>query len=133
MKILTGQKDGGPESNVRCWGIEIKGLFSILILCFGKGSREAFHTHAFNSISWVLKGGLDEHMIDESVNHYTPSFEPIMTYRDTFHQVRGVADKNWALTFRSPWDKTWKEKNRHGLQTLTNGRTVISTVYEQNT
>lgn len=128
MKILRGHKDGGPESNVRCWGIEIKSLFSIMLLCFGEGSREAFHSHAFNSISWLLKGGLEEVELEGSLQTTTthvPSLKPIMTYRNTFHQVRGVKQKNWVLTFRGPWCDTWKEKNVHGDQTLTHGRKVI--------
>ena len=55
MKLCYVGKDGGPESTVwGFWLIEIKKLFSVALLCFENGSREAFHTHAFNSVSWVL-------------------------------------------------------------------------------
>lgn len=60
MKILLGQKDGGPDSNVRMRGLEIKGLCSVLELHFAPGSREAYHSHAFNAVSWVLSGALWE-------------------------------------------------------------------------
>ena len=58
MKILWGDKDGGSESRVWVWGLESKLFGSILLMCFRKGSREAYHTHAFNAISWVLRGWL---------------------------------------------------------------------------
>lgn len=61
MKFLFKSKDGGPDSNVvGYWLVESKKLFSIVLLCFNKGSREAFHNHAFNAISWVISGRLDE-------------------------------------------------------------------------
>ena len=49
MKLFKYMKDGGPESTV--WGyflIEIKSLFTIVLLHFKNGSREAYHNHAFN-------------------------------------------------------------------------------------
>lgn len=131
MKILWGHKDGGPESNVRCWGIEIKSLFSILVLCFGKGSREAYHSHAFNATSWLIKGRLKEELIDYSGDflydiYYKPSFKPIKTYRSTFHKVSGLENKNWVVNFRGPWYNNWNERNKNGFQTLTHGRVVLN-------
>ena len=42
MKILNIAKDGGPESNVTgYWLVESKRFFSIVLLKFDKGSREA--------------------------------------------------------------------------------------------
>jgi len=56
-------KDGGPDSTVTgYWLIESKKWFSIVLLKFEGKSREAFHTHAFNAISWLLKGKLIEHI-----------------------------------------------------------------------
>ena len=50
-------KDGGPESTVTgYWLIEYKPLFSIVLLKFEGKSRDAFHTHAFNSLSWLISG-----------------------------------------------------------------------------
>ena len=63
MKFLFKAKDGGPESKVTgYWLIESKRWFSIALLRFDEGSREAFHTHAFNAISWVLWGELLEYV-----------------------------------------------------------------------
>ena len=60
MKILSKGHDGGPNSGVTgFWIIELKWLFSIVILRFNRGTREAYHTHAFNAWTWWLKGKSD--------------------------------------------------------------------------
>lgn len=130
MKLLWGSKDGGPESNVRCWGIEIKSLFSILVLNFGKGSREAYHSHAFNSWSWLLSGVLLEEFPPDLAwcQWYYSGWSCIRTKRSTMHKVHGMTPSNWVLTFRGPWNKTWKEKRPlegGRLVTLTNGRVEV--------
>lgn len=132
MRILWGSKDGGHKSKVWCWGIESKMFGSILLLKFARGSRNAYHTHAFDSISWVLSGGLQETelIVDNEgtwtlINTYLPSFRPVFTYKDTFHKVHGIDDSQWVLTFRGSWVDNWKELNENGLQTLTHGRKVI--------
>jgi len=109
MRFLHYGKDGGEYSTV--WGfffIEIKKLFSIVLLCFENGSREAYHTHAFNSISFVLKGKLIEEHRCGGTGAYKPGIVPVFTYRDTFHKVTSVG-RTWVLSFRGPWSQTWKE------------------------
>jgi hypothetical protein len=128
MKILRGEKDGGDESNVRMWGIEIKWLFSILVLDFGFGSREAFHEHAFNSVSWVLTGGLREAHVNGDFDLHGPSFWPVVTRRKTFHKVSGMRRSNRVLTIRGPWKATWRERlplEGNRVRTLTHGRKEI--------
>lgn len=132
MHILCWRKDGGEESHVFAFVIiEIKSLFTISFLKFTDGSRDAFHTHAFNSISWLLKGSLIEKILDTSEWHsvwhiYRPSLKPIFTYRETFHKVESVGE-SWALTFRGPWKHEWNEflpvEQKH--ITLTHGRKIV--------
>jgi len=126
MKLFCKNKDGGPESNVTgYWLIEIKSLFSIALLKFEHGTRDAFHNHAFNCVSWVLKGFLVEFHLDGHIQSYHPSIIPVITKRETFHKVFSHGT-TWVLTFRGPWSKTWKE-NVHGEEiTLTNGRKIVS-------
>lgn len=131
MKLLWNAKDGGPESRVWCWGIESKRFGSVLLLKFGEGSREAYHTHAFNSISWLLRGFLTERHIPRQfvqyVEHYEPSLRPIRTYRETNHMVEGGAKASWVLSFRGPWADTWREwlpKTNRNV-TLTHGRKEV--------
>ena len=111
MKFMQWSKDGGPESTVSgLFFVEIKGLFSIVLLRFGKGSREAYHSHAFNCFSWVLKGRLREHHKEGGENNLPPRNRalPFGTYRNTYHKVvsEGVS---WVFSVRGPWSKTWKE------------------------
>lgn len=130
MKLFSVSKDGGPESTVTAyWLIEWKRFFSIAILRFDNGSREAFHSHAFHCISWLLWGQLGETLVDSPswTKWYYPSLRPIITLRSTFHRVRSVG-KSWVLTFRGPWAKTWDEylpdQDRHAV--LTHGRRELA-------
>jgi hypothetical protein len=136
VKFFKLMKDGGQESRV--WGfflVEIKKLFSIVVLRFADGSREAYHSHAFNSISWVLKGELQE---DRKWNigprfpnatftrSYLPSFRPVITTRDNMHKVSSLGN-TYVLSFRGPWVDKWKEflPTEDRTITLTHGRKVV--------
>jgi len=128
MRLLYWGKDGGEKSHVwGFWLVEWKRLFSIALLKFVGDSREAFHTHAFNSVSWVLKGKLLEsrHADSFTVVH-TPSLSPVFTGRKTFHRVDSEGT-TWVLTLRGPWADTWSEwipaEKRH--VTLTHGRREV--------
>ncbi len=129
MKWFYKGKDGGKESNVTgYWLFESKRFGSVVLLCFDKGSREAYHNHAFNAWSWILKGKLLED-VQISASRYdgnfiTPSWKPFFTGRERMHKVSGVAEKTWVLSFRGPWNETWKEylPNEKKFVTLTNGR-----------
>lgn len=123
MLICKIRKDGGPKSKVTgYWLIEIKSLFSIVLLRFDPGTRDADHSHAFNSVSWLLRGMLIEIVKGppgiRRVIGYAPSLRPIMTYRTTNHRVCSVGT-SWVLSFRGPWSKTWEDSEEG---TLTHGR-----------
>lgn len=129
MKLLDVSKDGGPLSTVTgLFLIEAKRLFSVAVLHFADGSRDAYHDHAFHAVSWVLRGKLKEHMLDGEVREHTPSFCPILTPRDCFHKVVSEGD-TWVVTFRGPWSKTWREylPGTQRFVTLAKGRRVVHT------
>ena len=130
MKLFYYGKDGGYESTVYgYWLVEIKSLFSIVLLKFENGSRDAYHTHAFNCISWVLKGQLTETLFIGRIKKYLPSFRPVITTRDTFHKVESKGN-TWVISFRGPWTKTWKEfipKSKELIE-LENGRKIVAVV-----
>lgn len=128
MKLFSKGKDGGPESTVTgYWLIEWKRLFSIVLLKFEGASREAYHNHAFNSVSWLLKGELMEYTRGDDPNCilYSPHIVPIRTYRETLHKVNsnGIS---WVLSFRGPWVDSWNEITEVGEQTLVSGRKIIN-------
>lgn len=125
MKILFKASDGGKDSGVTgYWLIEWKSMFSIVLLRFSKGSREAFHSHAFNALTWWLKGRAVEHFEDNSPpKTWTPSIKPKYTPRRCFHKIF-AEDVTWALSIRGPWEKTWFEKRNNTYMTLSQGRRV---------
>ena len=127
MKIFYIGKDGGAESRVwGFWLLEEKSLCSIAFLLFKGNSREAYHNHAFNSISWVIKGRLTETLLDGTINVYKPSLKPIFTYRDTFHKVDSTGN-TVVFTLRGAWLRFWREylPRKEKFVTLTNGRRVV--------
>lgn len=127
MKLFSWAKDGGKESHVDGFFIvEIKSLFSIVLLHFGNGTREAFHSHAFNALTWIVKGKFEEHNLDGRVITFKPSLKPKYTPRKTFHKVMSIGE-TWALSFRGPWVDKWREyiPATKKFVTLTNGRKVV--------
>lgn len=109
MRFLWRAKDGGPKSTVTgYWLAEIKRLFSVALLRFSSGSRDEYHSHAFNSVSWVLWGALVEEHLDGRIEVHMPSLRPVITRRGTFHRVVSLGT-TWAFTLRGPWSRTWRE------------------------
>jgi hypothetical protein len=120
ITLHWGSKDGGPESRVFMYGIECKWAASALVLRFEDGSRDAFHSHAFNAISWVLNssGALWEqirgdiamfHCAPQNYPRYLPwreRYAPIFTARECCHKVTSFG-RTWVLTLRGPWQETW--------------------------
>jgi hypothetical protein len=138
MKFLRKMKDGGPESSVTgYWLIEIKSLFSIVLLKFEGESRDAYHEHAFNCWNWLIKGLLHEKFRTKNFSRfregfsfsyfYTPSWKPFYIAREDFHKVDSMMPTSWVLSFRGPWRNQWKEylplEDRE--RTLTHGRVEI--------
>ena len=120
-------KDGGPCSTVHgYWLVEIKRLLSIVLLRFDGASREAFHNHAFNCVSWVLRGRLIELHLDGRTETHGPSLLPVITRRSTFHKVDSDG-RTWVLSLRGPWMSTWKEfiPDSGEVVTLGSGRRVL--------
>ena len=127
MRLLEKVKDGGPTSPVDAYFLlEIKNLFSVAVLKFNSGGREAFHTHAFNAITWFIKGELIEEDVDGKFYTYIRKLIPKVTRREKNHRVSSIGD-SWCLTIRGPWCKTWKEVNKETkeITTFTNGRKIL--------
>jgi len=129
-RFFQKAKDGGKDSCVDGYFlIELKPAFSIVLLNFHHGSREAFHTHAFNAISWYLKGHSlmeEDFKFPRFERRYRPSWKPIYTPREKMHKVRSIGS-SWVLSFRGPWIDTWREwTEKLGHTTLTNGRVRVA-------
>ena len=127
MKFMKWEKDGGRHSTVHAlYVVEIKSLFSIVLLRFSDGSREAYHSHAFNCWSWLFKGVLQEHFLSGQRRSIWPSFIPFPTYRTTFHKVVSEGT-SWVLSFRGPWAPSWEEylPEEDRFRTLVSGRVEV--------
>lgn len=132
IKLLTKCKDGGPESPVDAYFlIEWKGVFSVALLKFNKGRREAYHTHAFHALTWFLFGELEEQQFGRSSKKYKRGFLPKVTKRDNLHRVKAYKN-SWCITLRGPWRDTWTEycETSNKLTTLTHGRIVMESENE---
>lgn len=124
MKVCSKAWDGGENSGVTGYFlVEIKPLFSIVLLHFAKGSREAYHSHAFNALSIWLWGRVKEHILygdtlgwNAGRAKYTP--------RDCFHKIEALED-SWCLSFRGPWVDKWYEVRKGKYVTLTHGRIEV--------
>ncbi len=140
MKFFSRAKDGGPKSTVTgFWLIELKWLFSIVLLRFAPGSRDEYHDHAFNALSWVFGPGalfetvIETHPVGERsvrstvIRVHERGVVPIVTKRSCMHRVSS-SGTTWVLSFRGPWSRTWREYDpkTEEFVTLTNGRKVVS-------
>ena len=125
-RLLYVKPDGGKNSGVKAFFlIEWKKLFSIGVLRFNEGTREAYHSHAFNALTWWVSGKVTEQKLNVTdEKEYSPSIIPKYTSRDNFHRVKAHAT-TYALTFRGPWSDTWKESRAGKIVTLTHGRVEI--------
>ena len=122
--------DGGRNSGVTgYWLIECKKLFSIVILKFEPNNRKNFHNHAFNAITWWVRGKVCEvvHLGGYKRQDILrlPSLIPKLTPRTCTHKIT-VIETAWAISIRGPWKKTWQEITPEGkVIHLSNGRRIV--------
>lgn len=142
-RLFSVTSDGGKDSGVTAYFlIEWKKFFSIGILHFRKGSREAYHSHAFNALTWWLKGKVTEHKLNALFNaltnelldrgsdfekDYSASIIPKYTSKHNMHKVFAHTD-TYALTLRGPWSDNWLEFKNNKAIVLTHGRRIIASI-----
>lgn len=128
MRFMQRAPDGGKKSGVSgFFFIEIKSLFSIVLLRFNPGSREGYHSHAFNAITFWLKGRVVEDRLDtREIKVYHASFRPKFTPRRNIHRII-AAVTTYALCIRGPWHKTWCEYDPKARRVIeyTHGRVEV--------
>lgn len=129
MNIFKKLKDGGSQSPVDAYFLfEIKGLASVALLKFNKGGREAFHTHAFDALTWFIKGDLVEEDVSGKLYRYKKSLIPKLTPKSKNHRVLANKD-SYCLTVRGRWVESWTEYNKEEDKTtlFKQGRKVVNT------
>lgn len=125
MRLFSKAPDGGQRSGVTGYFlIELKSLFSVVLLHFNTGTREAYHSHAFNALTVWLRGSVIEHDISADKKAFSGGMLKY-TPRRKFHKVEALTS-TWAISFRGPWANRWQELRRGGgLVTLTHGRVEV--------
>jgi hypothetical protein len=131
MKLFAKAADGGKGSGVTAYFlIECKSLFSVALLHFAPGSREAYHEHAFNAWTLWLKGRVTECILrqDMGVEHrklWWP-WDLKYTHRNRMHKILAGPEGAWCVTIRGPWSDRWREWRNGKTVTLTHGRKEIN-------
>lgn len=124
-RFFYTKPDGGQGSGVTGYFlVEWKSLFSVGILHFKKGSREAFHSHAFNAVTFWLKGKVTEVKYSGATRDFSAGLKPKYTSRKNTHKVVAHED-TYALTIRGPWVDYWNEYKNKKRIILTHGRVVV--------
>ncbi len=127
MLFFKKRCDGGKVSNVTgYWVIEIKKLFSIVILKFEPSHRENYHSHAFNALTIWIKGEVLEERLDTKENTIFKAGNIKYTPRTNVHKIH-CKKTAWCISFRGPWCNTWIEYNKRNNKyiTLTHGRVIL--------
>lgn len=127
MRFFSKTKDGGKDSTVDAYFLfEIKGFISVALLRFNKGSRNNFHSHAFNALTWFIRGDMREVLLCGQEKKYKRSLLPKITKKECMHKV--VAEEvSWCFTVRGKWEDKWQEVDPKTGATITlgNGREVL--------
>lgn len=113
--------------------LEWKPLFSIKLFNFHRtdGSQDRFHTHAFNAISFLLKGNYIEEVIEDGrvVRLNRNRSRVLFIPADQYHRITRSAGCR-TLLITGPWGAEFKElRSVDGYQfqevTLGEGRVDI--------
>jgi hypothetical protein len=128
IRLFFSKSDGGKDSGVTgYWLIEWKKVFSVVLLKFEPNHRENYHSHAFNAITWWIKGEAEELLADGTSLKWKPSIWPKWTPKSTTHKYQPLT-KVYAISLRGPWENKWNEVKPDGTSiTLTHGRVIQKT------
>lgn len=112
----------------RCCLIECKQFFSIYGHVFNTIEQDRFHTHAFNAIAILIKGGYEEEVIGSDGLVRKVKIGPGIRYipRSYNHRLLKSEPNTLSLLFAGPWYSTWTEENDQYIRTLTWGRKELS-------
>lgn len=120
MKIVFMKKkkiDLGDQSVTELTILEYKKLFSIKLFKFHKssGKQDRFHTHAFNALSFLIKGDYTEEIIkDNKIMKCRRNRSRILYIpKDSYHRIT-KSDSCYTLLLTGPWGGEFKELREVG-------------------
>lgn len=112
---------------------EWKRVFSIYFHVFNTIEQDRFHSHAFDGIAILLKGGYEEEIKEGDVT-YRKCIRPGIRFipREYNHRLLRSKPNTLSILFTGPWAKTWTEENDRYVRTLTWGRKEINRKVKDN-
>lgn len=112
--------------------IEIKWLFSIYLHSIETFAQDRFHTHAFNALMWILRGGYTDvikHGIGPNCPTETKEFRAgDFRYipRELNHKLTRAKPGTLSLLVVGPYSTIWTEEtDDNTLRILTRGRVPL--------
>lgn len=111
------QINNGQQNVTELTILEWKKLFSIKLFHFHKstGCQDRFHTHSFNSISFLIKGNYVEEILrgDTVVPYNRNRSRFIYIPSNEYHRITR-SDGCRTLLITGPWEPEWKELRELG-------------------
>src|SRR5688572_10470314 len=101
---------------------EFKGFLSFYVHVFNTVAQDRFHSHAFDALSVVLKGGYDEEWKDGGVvrrRRIRPGLRRIP--HGHTHRLLRSKPNTVSVLLAGPWRKTWFEETDRHVRLLTWG------------
>lgn len=107
---------------------ESKRFFSIYLHVFNTIKQDRLHSHAFNGLAFVLKGGYEEEYRDTDGTLKRTWIGKGIRYipKSYTHRLLESKANSISILFTGPWDRTWTEENDRWVRTLTWGRKEVS-------
>tara|TARA_R110000850_G_scaffold1714_21_gene9240 strand:- start:4554 stop:4964 length:411 start_codon:yes stop_codon:yes gene_type:complete len=92
--------------------------------------QNRFHTHAFNSYAFLLRGQYKEEVIEgTTIKHNVVNqwMKPRFLPKNYCHRILVANPNTWTIVFFGPWQKTWKEyfEDTKTWVTYTWGRKIV--------
>ena len=105
---------------------ESKRFFSIYVHIYHAACQDRLHTHAFNALACVLKGGYVE-FVKRGTSLVPKVIKPGIRYipRSYNHCINSSLPGTISIVFAGPWAATWLEEKDGRVRTLTWGRNEI--------
>ena len=91
---------------------ESKKLGGIWIYNWKTIEQNRFHTHAFSSYAFLLRGSYIEEVIKDGkiqINHVNQRFKPRHLPTNYTHRILEAEPKTWTIVFFGKWIKHWWE------------------------
>lgn len=109
---------------------EFKKYISLYVHCFNTIAQDRFHSHAFNGLAFIVRGGYHEEYKSGTTvcsKWVGPGFRYIP--RQYNHRLLRSLPNTISILLVGPWAKEWTEEKNGIIRTLTWGRKVVKEEY----